>query len=181
MDLIALVLLATTAVVAAVLWFTIDRRRDEVPVSVALLVAAIPALLLGSAALFAFAADTVREDITSIAVVVSVVAAVPGGALIATAVLRLAERARDGHGRARRASASETSRGAGPPVSPATSSMAFSMDGTPRICSTERRIACAWCTASERRSSKSFSISPSNSSSDGVLNRARVGTRSEYV
>ncbi|AYY15738.1 hypothetical protein EF847_21475 [Actinobacteria bacterium YIM 96077] len=89
---------AAVAVAGAVLWYAIDRRREEIPTFALVLASGVPTLLLAAAALFAFAGDEPARDLVALARVLAVAAAVPGGALVATTFLRLTDRVRKGHG-----------------------------------------------------------------------------------
>lgn len=93
MTVTALILLAATAVVGAILWYVVDRRRTQISVGTALLAAAGPVLLLGGAALFALGGTPATGVLLGMAVAAGVAAAAPGGGLLAVAVLRLADRA----------------------------------------------------------------------------------------
>ncbi|NED94648.1 hypothetical protein G1H11_04920 [Phytoactinopolyspora alkaliphila] len=92
MTVAAVAFLGATAVVAAVLWYLVDRRKDRISTTAAVLAAAVPAVLLGVAALLAVLGPAADDGTLRTAHVVAVVAAVPGGALVARAVLRLADR-----------------------------------------------------------------------------------------
>lgn len=90
----ALLVLAAAAAVGAGLWYGIDRLRHDAPAPLTAIAAAAPALLLGAAALLALAADPAGVVEHRIAAALAVAAAIPGGALAATACLRLAGRVR---------------------------------------------------------------------------------------
>jgi hypothetical protein len=89
---VALVMLAIAAVASAVVWWQVDPRRHAISTTAALAALAVPSILLGAAAVFAIV-DTRTTDLErNLAVVFGTLGAVSGGGVIATCVLRLADR-----------------------------------------------------------------------------------------
>ncbi|WP_207782017.1 hypothetical protein [Phytoactinopolyspora limicola] len=85
-------LLVATTVVGTCLWYVVDRHRDEISVTGAVLAAIVPALLLGATALLGLDELGPSDNQQRLIVAIGVTAAVPGGGLLATAALRLADR-----------------------------------------------------------------------------------------
>jgi hypothetical protein len=91
-NLAAVILLATAAVAGAVFWRSVDPRRHELSTRSVALAAAVPAVLLAGAALCSWIGSTAGDTVLAMGTVAGVLAAVTGGGLVATAVLRFADR-----------------------------------------------------------------------------------------
>ena len=96
MNVTAVVLLGATALAGLAIWLLVERRSHSTPAFVAL--AGVPVLLLGAAALFGVAGGESGATLGQVANVTGVAAAASTGGLVATAMLRLADR-RDRHDR----------------------------------------------------------------------------------
>lgn len=88
----AVVLLAVAAVAGAVVWYAVEHRRPSAGTATWLAAAAVPIVLAGAAALFGLGGDPAGEGLLHVARAAAVVAAVTGGSVIATALLRVADR-----------------------------------------------------------------------------------------
>ena len=93
MNVAAVVLLAATTVVGAVLWYVADRRQAALTTQGAALGGLIPALLVAAAGLAAQVGDRPDDALLFVGTTLALLAAVSGGGLVATAVLRLADHA----------------------------------------------------------------------------------------
>ncbi|NDL58315.1 hypothetical protein [Phytoactinopolyspora mesophila] len=119
MTTVVLVLLSAAAVVGAALWLVVDRHRDEISTAGTVIAAAVPVLLLAGAGLFALDDTAATGNELHIATVAAVVAAVPGGGLLVTATLRMADRrVRPISAHAARLPPSDRGAGIGPPPPP---------------------------------------------------------------
>lgn len=92
MTVAAVVLLAVAAVAGAVVWYAVEHRRPSAGTATWLAAAAVPIVLAGAAALFGLGGDPAGEGLLNVARAAAVVAAVTGGSVIATALLRVADR-----------------------------------------------------------------------------------------
>lgn len=92
MNVAAVVLLGLTTAVGVVFWRIAARRRFDVPDASAIVAAAIPVLLLATAALLALRAPGPATALAQIGVAVGTAAAVTGGGILAPMVLQLADR-----------------------------------------------------------------------------------------
>lgn len=87
----SVILLGAAAVAGAILWFVIDRRRRDITARATVLAAAVPLALLGVAGLLALIGDRPGDPLLATGTTLATLAAVTGGGLVATAVLRLAD------------------------------------------------------------------------------------------
>ncbi|WP_053207589.1 pentapeptide repeat-containing protein [Jiangella muralis] len=92
MTVAAVILLAVAAVAGAVVWYSVEHRRPEAGTGTWLAAAAVPIVLAGAAALFGLGGDPAGEGLLGLTRAAAVVAAVTGGSVIATALLRVADR-----------------------------------------------------------------------------------------
>ncbi|SEF16854.1 hypothetical protein [Jiangella alba] len=92
MTVAAVVLLAAAAVAGAVVWYAVEHRRPSAGTATWLAAAAVPIVLAGAAALFGLGGDPAGDGLLNFARAAAVVAAVTGGSVIATALLRVADR-----------------------------------------------------------------------------------------
>lgn len=90
MNVIAVVLLGATALAGLVIWLLVERRSFSTPTFVAL--AAVPVLLLGVAALFGLGGSESGDTLGHVASATGVAVAASTGGLVATAMLRIADR-----------------------------------------------------------------------------------------
>ncbi|TDE08381.1 hypothetical protein [Jiangella asiatica] len=94
MNVVAVILLATAGVTGAVAWYAVEHRRSDAPTSAWLAAAAVPVVLVGAAALFGRSGAPADAAVRDLASAAAVVTAVTGGSLVATALLRVADRGR---------------------------------------------------------------------------------------
>lgn len=88
----SLILLGAAALAGAVLWFVVDHgRRGVTEWTATVLATAVPVSLLGLAGLLALIGDRPGEALLATGTALATLAAVTGGGLVATAVLRLAD------------------------------------------------------------------------------------------
>lgn len=92
MTVAAVVLLGVAAVAGGIAWYLVERRQPEASTGTWLVGAAVPIVLVGAAALFGLSGDPAGDTLLMVARAAAVVAAVTGGSLVATALLRLADR-----------------------------------------------------------------------------------------
>ena len=92
MSVVAIVMLALTGAVSAVLWWLVDPRRHAISTTTALAALGLPGVVLGTAAVFAVAGGPTSEVERWLAVVFGTISAVTGGGVVAICVLRLADR-----------------------------------------------------------------------------------------
>ncbi|PZF83928.1 hypothetical protein [Jiangella anatolica] len=92
MTVAAVVLLAVAGVAGAVAWYAVEHRRPGASTAVWLAAAAVPVVLAGTATLFGLRGSPAGEGLLNVARAAAVVAAVTGGSLVATALLRVADR-----------------------------------------------------------------------------------------
>jgi hypothetical protein len=92
MTLVAVILLAVAAVAGGIAWYLVEHRRPEATTGTWLIGAAVPAVLVAAAALFGLAGDPAGEGLLNVARVAAVAAAITGGSLVATSLLRVADR-----------------------------------------------------------------------------------------
>ncbi|WP_116951642.1 hypothetical protein [Jiangella endophytica] len=96
MTVVAVVLLTVAAVAGAVVWYAVEHRRPTAGTGTWLAAAAVPIVLVVAAALFGLGGDPAGDGLLGVARAAAVVAAVTGGSVIATALLRVADRGTSG-------------------------------------------------------------------------------------
>lgn len=94
MNLVAVILLAAAGVSGAVAWYVVEHRRTDAPTSTWLTAAGVPVALVGASALFGLAGGPAESTLRDVAAAAAVVTAVTAGSLVATALLRVADRGR---------------------------------------------------------------------------------------
>lgn len=93
MTVAAVVLLCVAAVAGGIAWYLVERaRRTEASTRVWLAGAAVPIVLVAAAALFGLGGDPAGTALLNVARVAAVVTAITGGSLVATSLLRVADR-----------------------------------------------------------------------------------------
>lgn len=92
MNVAAVILLGASAVTGGALWLLLERQAGRVATSLVAVMAGVPILLLGTAALLGQAGEPAGDVLFDVASVTAVAAAAATGGLIAIALLRLADR-----------------------------------------------------------------------------------------
>lgn len=92
MTVVAIVMLGVTGVLSAALWWLVNPRRHTISPTTAIAALAIPSVVLAAAALFALSGDRTSDVERALGVVFGTISAVTGGGVVATCVLRLADR-----------------------------------------------------------------------------------------
>lgn len=91
----AVVLLCVAAVAGGIAWWYVEARRTRATTRTWLVAASIPVVLVAAAAVFGLAGDPAGEALLTVARAAAVVAAVTGGSLVATALLQVADPAKN--------------------------------------------------------------------------------------
>ncbi|MBB5786395.1 hypothetical protein [Jiangella mangrovi] len=91
MTVVAVVLLCVAAVAGGIVWYLVERRPGATT-GTWLAAAAVPIVLVVAAALFGLAGDPAGDTLLTVARAAAIAAAVTGGSLVATALLRVADR-----------------------------------------------------------------------------------------
>lgn len=92
MNVVAIVMLGVTGAISAALWWQVDPRRHAIGTATAIAALAVPSVVLAAAAAFALTGDATSDLERSLAVGFGAISAVTGGGVVATCVLRLADR-----------------------------------------------------------------------------------------